>query len=170
MEQPYKERKLIVPVGEYTALDQKTLTAINIDRLGKIDFPMGHPVVNHLYVGHPLIPSKYTPFENYELELIEDRVREFGVLAQSLGATSITIECINANGNKENQHVHTNVNGNVSYGLASGKGSYDNDLSRRLAKRLVFIKNFRPKKLRMFLRGSCGIQVSHHGKGLPSSA
>ena len=150
LEQPYKERKLIVPVGEYTALDQKTLTAINIDRLGKIDFPMGHPAVNHLYVGHPLIPSKYIPFENYELELIEDRVREFGVLAQSLGATSITIECINANGNKENQHVHTNVNGNVSYGLASGNGSYDNDANSRfiteISQKISLHQEFSPKE------------------------
>lgn len=150
LEKPYKERKLIVPVDEYTTLDQKTLTAINIDRLGKIDFPMGHPVVNHLYVGHPLIPSKYIPFENYELELIEDRVREFGVLAQSLGATSITIECINANGNKGNQHVHTNVNGNVSYGVASGNGSYDNDANSRfiteISQKISLHQEFSPKE------------------------
>lgn len=150
LELPYKDRKLIVPVEEYTTLGQKTLTAINIDRLGKIDFPMGHPVANNLYVGHPLIPSKYIPFEHYELELIEDRVREFCILAQALGATSITIECVNSTNNKGSLHTKRNVKGTVDYGLSSVSGSMKDTSSSQflsdVAKKINLHQEFTPKE------------------------
>ena len=91
LEQPYNERKLIVPVQSYTDLSQKKLAVVDINNLPDINFPMGHPVANQLYVGHPYIPSKYIPFDNYELELIEDKIREFSQIMQYLGATEINI-------------------------------------------------------------------------------
>ena len=66
---------------------------------------MGHPVVNQLYVGHPYIPSKYIPFENYELELIEDKIREFSQIMQYLGATEINIESVNSSSNNKDLKI-----------------------------------------------------------------
>ena len=105
LEQPYNERKLIVPVQSYTDLSQKKLAVVDINNLPAINFPMGHPVANQLYVGHPYIPSKYIPFENYELELIEDKIREFSQIMQYLGATEINIESVNSSSN--NKDVNT---------------------------------------------------------------
>lgn len=149
LDQPYKNRKLIVPVKEYTNINQQTLTAIHIDRLGAINFPIGHPVANHLYVGHPLTPARYIPFENYELELIEDRVREFCLLAQALGAKSITIECINTNDQKESNHTKSDIGGKVNYMGAEANGSYSSDKNSKfiaeIAKKVNLHQEFSPK-------------------------
>jgi len=61
---PYNERKVLMPVKEYVDLHQDRVSVIRMDNLPAIKFPMGHPIANQLYVGHPLIPSKYIPFEN----------------------------------------------------------------------------------------------------------
>ncbi len=122
LEQPYNERKLIVPVKSYSDLSQKTLSVIDINNLPNIHFPMGHPVANQLYVGHPYIPSNYIPFENYELTFIEDKVREFCQIMQYLGATEINIECINTTSSNKDTNLQQKGSGNVDYKVASVSG------------------------------------------------
>lgn len=121
LEQPYNERKLIVPVKSYSDLSQKTLSVIDINNLPAIHFPMGHPVANQLYVGHPYIPSNYIPFENYELTFIEDKVREFCQIMQYLGATEINIECINTSSSNRDTNLQQKGSGGVNYNSASGE-------------------------------------------------
>ena len=60
LEQPYIERKLIVPVKSYSDLSQKKLAVVDINHLPTLNFPIGHPVANQLYVGHPYICLLYT--------------------------------------------------------------------------------------------------------------
>lgn len=122
LEQPYNERKLIVPVKSYSDLSQKTLSVIDINNLPAIHFPMGHPVANQLYVGHPYIPSNYIPFENYELTFIEDKVREFCQIMQYLGATEINIECINTSSSNRDTNLQQKGSGGINYKLASASG------------------------------------------------
>ena len=88
--QPYNERKLLCPIKDYSFfLTQEYVSVLDLKNLEKtgVVFPIGHPVANQLYVGHPYIPTKYIPFDNYELVLIDDKVREFCQIVQSLGAT-----------------------------------------------------------------------------------
>lgn len=128
LEQPYNKRKILLPVKDYTDLSQEVINVLSVDNLPEIEFPIGHPVANQLYIGHPFLPHKYIPFENYQLELIEDKVREFCSLVQKLGATEITIECLNASssdgtisgkmrGSASAQHkvIEGNVSGNREY-------------------------------------------------------
>ena len=122
LEQPYNERKLIVPVKSYSDLSQKTLSVIDINNLPNIHFPMGHPIANQLYVGHPYIPSNYIPFENYELTFIEDKVREFCQIMQYLGATEINIECINTSSSNKDTNLQQKVSANINYKVASVSG------------------------------------------------
>ncbi len=70
------------------------------------------PASNQLYVGHPYTPSMYIPFENYELELLEDKLREYCMVMQSLGATEINIECLNLT--DSNKDVHKANSGSAS--------------------------------------------------------
>lgn len=129
LEQPYNERKLIVPVQFYTDLSQKKLAVIDINNLPAINFPMGHPVANQLYVGHPYIPSKYIPFENYELELIEDKIREFSQIMQYLGATEINIESLNISSNSKDVKADQKISGSIDYKLVSGSGNAEKHTS-----------------------------------------
>ncbi|MBO5538022.1 MAG: hypothetical protein J5971_03105 [Prevotella sp.] len=121
--QPYNKRKILMPVREYVDLSQNHIAVVNIKNLPDVQFPIGHPIANQLYVGHPYLPQKYIPFENYQLELIEDKVREFCQIAQCLGATEISIDAENAMQSSSSRNVSQNGEGGVDYKLISAKGS-----------------------------------------------
>ena len=78
---------------------------MEIDR-GELDFPPGHPVPGGLYRSHPL-PSKvthYTPIEQYDRLLYEEREAELLKLLIDLGACRIEIiETYSDNGEVEGQ-------------------------------------------------------------------
>lgn len=59
-----------------------------------INFPIGHPQPNTLYIGHPLKPGVYIPFENATEQLFKEKVRELCYLAQCLGAVEIKFKRI----------------------------------------------------------------------------
>ncbi len=59
-----------------------------------INFPIGHPQSNTLYIGHPLKPGEYIPFENATEQLFMEKVRELCYLAQCLGAVEIKFKRI----------------------------------------------------------------------------
>lgn len=149
LQRPYNQRKLIVPVESYTDLSQKTLSVLDINHLPAINFPMGHPVANQLYVGHPYLPAKYIPFENYELELIEDKVREFCQVMQYLGATEIDIECINSSSNNQYTHINQKASGGVNYKVASVQGSGERDRTNKfienISQSINLYQKFYPK-------------------------
>lgn len=120
--QPYNQRKILMPVREYVDLSQNHIAVVNIKNLPDVQFPIGHPIANQLYVGHPYLTQKYIPFDNYQLELIEDKVREFCQIAQCLGATEISIDAENAMQSSSSRNVSQNSEGGVDYKLASVKG------------------------------------------------
>lgn len=134
LEQPYNQRKVLLPVNDYTDLRQNYLSVIQIKELAQsgIDFPIGHPVAYQLYVGHPYIKQKYLPFENYELELIEDKVREFCQIVQCLGAKEIHIECLNTSSSDRNTNSEQQVTGEVNYRVASASGKANRNQNQHL--------------------------------------
>lgn len=110
----YVHRKALMVVDEYTELGQKQVQVLSQEVAAKyLKFPMGHPHSNQLYIAHPLINNYYVPFEDYQLVFIEDQVREYCELAQALGATEITIECLNEKQedgqNADNKHINANA-------------------------------------------------------------
>ncbi len=150
LEQPYQERKLLVPVQTYTDLSQKTLAVLDINNMpSAIDFPMGHPVANQLYVGHPYVPSKYIPFENYELEFLEDKIREFCQIAQCLGATEINIECLNSTNSNGQNSRNQRMSGAIDYVWSSASASYEsqqsNSFLESIGKSINLHQKFNPK-------------------------
>lgn len=157
LEQPYNERKLIVPVQSYLDLFQKKLAVIDINNLPAINFPMGHPVANQLYVGHPYIPSKYIPFENYELELIEDKVREFSQIMQYLGAMEINIESINTSSNNRDVKVDQKLSGSVDYKLISASANSERHATNKfledISQHINLHQRFYPKNPPMLPEG-----------------
>lgn len=146
---PYEERKLIVPVKKYSELSQNTFSVMNIKKLPPINFPVGHPIANQLYVGHPYIPSRYTPFEKYELELLEDKIREFCHVMQFLGATEITIGSINSLSKKKERIINSIISGGINYKSVSGNVDWKHDKVSRyiddISKSISLHQKFTPK-------------------------
>ena len=137
LELPYKDRKVIMPVSTFQCLDNiKSFTMIGIETASPIEYPLGHPIANQLYVGHPYIPNKYIPFDTYQLELVEDKVREFCYMAQCLGATEISIECINSNNNDLSQNLKKDININAGNFLIGANSEIQNSNSMRMINEL----------------------------------
>jgi len=134
----YRKRKIImtVPFSDKLYDGTESPLLIDIDANLPIDFPMGHPIENHLYVGHPLIPKKYIPFETYQSELVDDRVREFCMLAQSLGATEISIECLNSSNSDRYTNGRTSASAHGGNRVFSGSAEMDYQHSRRMIEEL----------------------------------
>lgn len=128
---PYEQHKIILPVNKLTELSQINQEQIRpvllsaIRNSEKFSFPIGHPIANTLYVCHPYIQTKYIPFENYEIELIEDKLREFSIIAQALGASEISVKVESNTTEEENRKKNTNLNGKAEslYGEANGSAS-----------------------------------------------
>ena len=64
------------------------------DEVARLSFTVGHPRNNVIYVGHPLVPSKYYPAAEFHRCLFEEKFAEFFGLLRSLGATHIKIDPI----------------------------------------------------------------------------
>ncbi len=133
LEQPYSKRKIFVAVKEYTNLSQDIVSVININDIpSSIHLPTGHPIANQIYIGHPYLKNKYLPFENYELEFVEDRVREFCYIVQSLGAEEVVIEALNSTANRGQRKVNESIDVAGSAKINSGEVSYTNSYSDKL--------------------------------------
>ena len=147
---PYNKRKVLMPISQNIVCQTDSFSPICIDALPKISFPLGHPIANQLYVGHPLISNKYIPFENYQLELVEDKVREFCEFVQYLGATEINIECLNTTLNDSSNSESKNINGEFEGGRknlsASVSQQYSRHLIEELSKSISLHQKFSPSK------------------------
>lgn len=148
---PYKDRKTLLVVNKFDNLFQDHFVTLDIDSdLSKLSFPTGHPKVNEVYVAHPLTTNRYMPIEDYQLELIEDRVREFCELAQVLGATEINIECLNSTSDDSTNSGNRNMSGGASRNGNSIHGSGHNEYSRRLieeiSRSISLHQTFQPHK------------------------
>lgn len=123
LEIPYQERKVLFVTDGYSTLEQNSIAVLHINELDNLTFPIGHPMVNQLYVAHPLIQNHYIPFENYEVELIQDRVREFCSLMEGMGATSITVGYQQFNVNESESYANTNALAAVGMKFYSAQAS-----------------------------------------------
>lgn len=52
-------------------------------------FPIGHPQADTLYMKHPMLHNHYLPCENVEEVLFMEKIRDFCLLVQRLGATRV---------------------------------------------------------------------------------
>ncbi|MBT7040132.1 MAG: hypothetical protein HN921_09840 [Bacteroidetes bacterium] len=63
------------------------------EAISQLEFPPGHPIIDHAYVGHPLVPTKYIPSAVFHSTLFEEKVNELVTLLASLGATRVRVVC-----------------------------------------------------------------------------
>lgn len=76
-------------------------------------FPVGHPLIDHVYVGHPLVVGRYLPLASFHAELFEEKMQELTHLLVALGARSIQVSC--------NQGYQKDYEGGIRYTSASIK-------------------------------------------------
>ncbi len=138
LEQDFNKRLFILPITEIKTLDSDLISVLTMEQTKKIEFPIGHPIPNQLYIAKPYTNNFYIPFEDYDLVLLEDRLREFCWLAQSLGATKISIESNKKQSTNEKQNKQLSISGKADVKLASGLLSYFNEKQNE---RLAQIEN-----------------------------
>lgn len=92
-----------------------------------IKFPLGRPNVNSLYIANPVKPDEYVPYDNYELTLFMDKIRELKRLLRSLGATEITFTSLRGTKIEEAEKVGSSVNAEAGLLGHKVRGGYSSE-------------------------------------------
>ena len=109
----YKDRMLIMPVSNIKGCAVEEITAFTLNELpNSIQFPVGHPVLNELYIGHPYSKDIYVPYSEHEFLFLKDKIDELSYLLQCLGAEEIRITSLK--GSSINEAASTNSSINAS--------------------------------------------------------
>lgn len=124
---PLRERNIITISDTEKLFKSDHITLLNINQLPAINFPMSRPKVNQTYIAHPYKTDSYLPIENYDYELLNDRLNEFFYILQCLGATSITFETIEEENKEEKNHSNLKAEAGTKTKIAGGKVGVDYD-------------------------------------------
>ena len=109
----YKDRMLIMPVSNIKGCAVEEITAFTLSELpNSIQFPVGHPVLNELYIGHPYSKDIYVPYSEHEFLFLKDKIDELSYLLQCLGAEEIRITSVK--GSSINEAASSNSSTNAS--------------------------------------------------------
>ncbi|MGZ9735739.1 tetratricopeptide repeat protein [Flavobacterium sp. GNP002] len=92
VELPYTQRKWVVVDDDKTATSDVFVVLDKKNLPSNVKFPLGHPLKEELYIGHPFIKDIYMPYLNYEVTLFRDKFEEFSYFIQCLGAKAMTIK------------------------------------------------------------------------------
>ena len=132
----YKERKLIFPVNnlfELSSISQSQVMPVELNSLfanKNIRFPLTHPQANQLYVAHPYNPNVYLLYDNYEIEILQDKLRELSEIAQSLGATEIDVKVVSSYGSATENRSSLSQSGKIEHWTRTSLGvSQDTNFS-----------------------------------------
>ena len=150
---PSHLKKVLVPVKSYGTIEKEydlpqSLISLAALHASDISFPFGHPIAGHVYVAHPAIPKRYIPIDNNELDITEDKIREFCYFVQCMGATKITITSSysNANNSTVSNASSKGVNGStVGFDIGvENNNRTDNRIGEWLRSLMHFNQEFNP--------------------------
>lgn len=134
----YDQKKIIYPVYDLLLLSSLSQTQVRpvllsaVKASNELHFPMGHPIANETYICHPYNQKKYLLFENYEIELLEDKLREYCEIMQSLGATDIEVKVESSTSEDSTYRRERNIEGKVdSMNDFSGSANLHGSTSER---------------------------------------
>lgn len=146
----YSKRKLIFVDSEIRDYTPTTFSILDKNILPDLKFPMGHPVEDEFYVGHPYNSKHYFPLETSENELFIERINEYCYLLQCLGATQIDI--ISVKGLDTEKLEKENVNTKSEGKYQGNKGELDitnnteSNKEESLNQTIGITQNFSPVK------------------------
>lgn len=126
-----KDRRIITTSRTTQLFKSDHITLLNIDNLPDIKFPIAHPKQDHTYICHPYKTDTYLPIEDYDNELLNDRINEFCYLLQCLGATSISVENVKGENSDASSHKNIQWNAGVNLRITSANANGENDANAR---------------------------------------
>lgn len=122
---PYEKRKVITMTNTKELFRTENLTLLQMGMLpANVKFPITHPKRDHTYICHPWNNNIYLPIEDYDVELLNDRVNEYCYVMQCLGATHIQIKNRKGESLSEQRKRDANYRANGSYKVVSASGNY----------------------------------------------
>jgi len=122
-----KDRRIITTSKTTQLFRSDHITLLNIDILPDITFPTTHPKLDHTYICHPYKTDTYLPIEDYDNELLYDRMSEFCYLLECLGATSTSTENIKGESSDASSHANIQCNAEGKYKIISANASTEFD-------------------------------------------
>ena len=125
------DRKVITISRTAQLFKSDHITLLNMDNYPNIKFPITHPKQDHTYICHPYKTDTYLPIEDYDNELLHDRISEFCYLLECLGATSISIENVKGENSDASSHKNTQWNAGVNLKGTSVNANGENDTNSR---------------------------------------
>lgn len=126
---PYEERKVITMTSTDKLFKTENLTLLQMSMLpANVKFPITHPKKDHTYICHPWDSSIYLPIEDYDMELLNDRVNEYCYIMQCLGATHIQIKNRKGESLSEHRNKNANYKANAGYKGIGVRGDYAEDI------------------------------------------
>ncbi|MEO8934236.1 MAG: hypothetical protein ABI295_08000, partial [Xanthomarina sp.] len=148
---PFQKRKFIFMNDQLLHSDMEGLVVLKTnDAPENINFPLSHPQLNEVYTCHPINDRSYIPLKEYQKELFVDKLREFLLLLDVLGATKIDV--INKNKNIDNNQNRSEKNIGVSANFKGVGADFDyknqknNDDQLERELNLAFHQRLSPKK------------------------
>lgn len=147
----FESRRYLFISDDLHYSDIDGLVILKNDNLPKnIKFPLSHPKLNELYINHPINKNSYLPVKDYESALYVDKLREFQILMDSLGAKRIDIIDKSNFKNSVQQNSHVKMNGGLKVKSIGVAGSYEKNRSgeSQLQQELnmAFHQELNPKK------------------------
>ena len=123
---PVNNRRFLVVDDKFRCLPD-SFVVLPYDMLPHgIMFPSGHPRVQELYVVHPYKPNEYIPYNDYQLSLFRDELREFSWIMECLGAKSISFHETQSEESNATREQSAKTGGKADYaGQYSAEGAYD---------------------------------------------
>lgn len=116
MDIDYNDRKLLCTVGNEKQISgcrdakDNIKWVFSVNRIpGYLNFPVGHPQPNTLYIGHPIKVGTYLPFEDSTEQLFMEKIRELCYLAQCLGAVEIRFKKIKGRDISQSDTTQTGI-------------------------------------------------------------
>lgn len=130
----YNDRKFIMLIKD-DKIGGCITDGITVFRMSNIPscikFQASHPIANQLYIGHPLVPSLYVPYEDSEDLFFIDKVHELRYLLECLGAEEISITSIKGKEVNELSDESLGVSGGVGIKKFSAEAEYNTQSKRQ---------------------------------------
>ena len=148
---PFQKRKYIFISDQLQHCDMEGLVVLKRNDVPEnLKFPLSHPQLNEVYTCHPINDRSYIPLKDYQNELFVDRLREFLLLMDVLGASKIDVINKNKNIDKKDNTSEKNIGGGASYKASGAKVDFskkknnEDQLEREL--NIAFHQTLKPKK------------------------
>ncbi len=148
---PVNSRRFLVVDDRFRCLPD-SFVVLPYDMIPRnILFPSGHPRIQELYVVHPYKPNEYIPYNDYQLSLFRDELREFSWIMECLGAKSISFHESQSEETNKSREKSAKTEGNAEYTTSySASGSYDRGSMsseyKKLTSELMEAKEYRITK------------------------